>query len=450
VRRFWLAALVAACSTKAPPPAPPRTPAAPAPKDAAVETDDGRARALLDKLAAHDYAGAEASFDDQMRAALPADKLAAVWSQLEAQVGAFERVDAIDVKPSRDRHVAVAKATFAHAPLVFTITIDAAGKIGGFFVRPGDTADAWQSPPYAKQDAFTEEQVTIGSSPALPGTLTLPKGAAHVPVLVLVHGSGPNDRDETIGAQKPFKDLAWGLASRGIAVLRYDKRTHVSTAPVRTQHEEVDEAAHAAIALVRARPEIDPARVALLGHSQGGYLAPRIAKDDPAIRRLVILAGSTRPLEDSLVAQLQYMRTLKPGDASLGALIAEAERFKAAVESPSLKPDDQLKFPIGGVELPGSYFLDVRGYHPARVAAKLAIPILVLQGERDYQVTVDGDFAAWKAALAHDPRATLRTYPGLTHAFTPGGDPPSPADYQKPAHVDEQVIADVAAFLSAP
>jgi len=188
----------------------------------------------------------------------------------------------------------------------------------------------------------------------------------------------------------------------------------------------------------------------LLGHSQGGSLAPRIAKADPAIKRLVILAGATRPLEESIVAQFHYLASLQPNDAKVKDAVAAAEKFKAAAESPGLKPTDSVENPLGA-PVPGAYFLDVRGYHPEQVAAHLTIPILVLQGEHDYQVTVADDFAAWKKALAHDKRATLRTYPGLMHTFVRAGDgPPAPADYLKPGHVDEKVIDDIASFALAP
>jgi dipeptidyl aminopeptidase/acylaminoacyl peptidase len=340
-------------------------------------------------------------------------------------------------------HTALAKATFAAAPLVIRITFGADGRVSGLHVAPGDTAAGWTPPPYARPDTFEEREVMVGK---LPGTLTMPKGAKHVPVIVLVHGSGPNDRDETIGALKPFKDLAQGLGSRGIAVLRYEKRTHVDPTGVRTQKQEVDEAAHAAVALVAALPEIDPERVALLGHSQGGYLAPRIAHQDKAIKRLVILAGSTRSLENAMLAQVKYLATLSPGAASDDA-IKQVETFRDTVQDPKLSPDADVAVPFGS-KIPGAYFLEVRGYRPEWLAARLDIPVLVLQGERDYQVTVHEDFDVWKEALANVKTATLKTYPGLNHAFTHGEGPPSPADYQVAGHVDTAVIEDIATWLA--
>ncbi len=415
--------------------------------DATPKSFDDRARELVAKLASHDFAGVEQAFDDTMRAALPKEKLEATWLQIEKSAGAFGKLDSIEAQEKDGLHVMLCKAAFAHAPLVLRVVFDGQGRVTGLLVMPGDTAAAWQPPPYAKLDSFEERPVTVGASPALPGTLSVPKGAKSFPVVVLVHGSGPNDADETIGALKPFKDLAFGLASRGVAVLRYEKRTHASPAGVRTEKEEVDDAAHAAVALAHGTPGADPKRVVLLGHSQGGFLAPRIAKADPLIRAVVILAGSTRPLQDSLVAQAKYFVSLAPDNAEAQKFVEKAQRFKVAVEKKDLKADAMVETPFGN-SMPGEYFLAVRDYQAPRVAATLGIPMLVLQGERDYQVTVADDFAAWRSALGSRKNVTLRTYPALNHAFAAGSGPPSPAEYQNPAHVDEKVVGDIASWIN--
>ena len=134
---------------------------------------------------------------------------------------------------------------------------------------------------------------------------------------MLVHGSGPNDRDETLGPNKPFRDLAWGLADRGIAVLRYDKRTSVYGGKMAgnknlTVREETIDDALLAVKLLRGRPDIDPKRIFILGHSLGGMVAPRIGADDPSLAGLIILAGATRPLPDVAREQLEYIASLSP------------------------------------------------------------------------------------------------------------------------------------------
>jgi dienelactone hydrolase len=422
----------------------------PSPPPPAVSQDAASlARAFVEKVVAGDWDGVVATFDDTMRGALPKEKLAATWDAIVKRVGAFKSIDDIEVKPHDRLRIAVVKATFEHAPLVLRVVLDAQGRVAGFFIAPGDTASSWQPPSYANAGSFEERRVTIGDSPPLPGTWTTPKDAKAYPAVVLVHGSGPNDEDETIGALKVFKDLACGLASRGVAVLRYDKRTRVDPSGVRTQKDEAEDAAHAAVAFVAAQPDVDKRRVVLVGHSQGGYLAPRIAKSDPAIRGVVTLAGSTRPLQDSLVAQLRYIETLQPAEPKVQEAIAAAEHFKEEVESPTLRPDDPVELPLGSASaVTGAYFLDVRDYRPAKVASELSIPILVLQGERDYQVTVADDFSGWKTALARKKSATLKTYPALNHAFCAGSGPSTPEDYLKPGHVDEEVVVDIAAWVT--
>jgi dienelactone hydrolase len=437
--------LAVACGS----PAPTHTATAPPPtptvtkQEAPVQDDESRVRGFIAKLVANDWDGATALFDDTMRAALPKEKMAAIWHKLEESAGAFKTIDAVEITVKDPFHIGAAQASFERAPLLLRVVLDSQGRVSGFFVAPGDTAASWKPPTYANADAFTETRITVGT-PALPGTLTVPRNAKNYPAVVLVHGSGPNDEDETIGANKPFKDLAWGLASRGVAVLRYDKRTRVDPAGVRTQKEEVDDAAHAAVALLQKQPDVDPKRIVVLGHSQGAQLGPRIAKNDPAIKGLVLLAAPTRSWGDLVIAQLQFLKA-KPD------VILQAQHFKATIESPTLKAGDNVAFPLGdgsSTDIPGAYFLDMRGYHPEKVAATLTIPLLVLQGERDYQVSVTADFPAWKAALAQKKNATLKTYPALNHLFCPGDGPPSPDEYMKASHVDEKVIVDIADFAT--
>jgi dienelactone hydrolase len=291
--------------------------------------------------------------------------------------------------------------------------------------------------------------VQVGDAPALPGMLTVPKGPGPFAALVLVHGSGPNDEDESVGGVRVFRDLAYGLASRGVAVLRYVKRTRVAPAGVVTQKEEVIDGAHAAIDLLRRTPEIDAKRIYLLGHSQGGYLAPRIAAGDPGgLAGIVILAGPTRPLEDLLVEQLTYLSSLDPANASLAADLEASRKLVQVVRDPALRSDDDVALPDAG-SIKGAYFLDVRGYDPVAVAKSISCPLLVLQGERDYQVTMK-DFERWRTGLASKRGATLKTYPTLNHLFVSGSGKPSPAEYNAPGHVAEGVVDDIAGWVVAP
>jgi hypothetical protein len=268
---------------------------------------------------------------------------------------------------------------------------------------------------------------------------------------VLVHGSGPNDRDETVGANKPFRDLAWGLASKGVAVLRYEKRTkeHADTYKTKghgeltVKEETVDDAVSAA-AQLRATEGIDPKRVYVLGHSLGGMVTPRIAKADPQIAGLIILAGATRPLEDMIIEQTRYLMSLKgTPSADEAAKLAELESAVAKIKK--LTSAD-VASPAAILGAPPSYWLDLRQYDPPTVAQGLKLPMLILQGERDYQVTAV-DFDRWKSALGGRPAVTFKLYPTLNHLLIAGDGKSTPAEYEKAGHVAEAVVADIAEWI---
>jgi hypothetical protein len=298
---------------------------------------------------------------------------------------------------------------------------------------------------------FQEREVSFGLPDwQLPGTLAIPKQDGRSPAVVLVHGSGPQDRDETVGGMRMFRDLAEGLASRGIVALRYDKRTRVHAArvaadPKLTVRQETVDDAVAAAGFLAAQPEVDPKRMFVVGHSLGAYVAPRIAAHYKTLAGIVVMAGNTRPLEDLVVEQLQYVLPLQIPDAEKAKAAIDAVR-KQVAELKALEPGVGSKLVILG--MPAHYLVDLRGYDPAAEARKLGLPVLVLQGERDYQVTMQ-DFAAWRKALDGHKLATLKSYPSLNHLFVEGQGKSTPFEYQKPGHVAAAVIEDIAAWIQA-
>jgi len=309
----------------------------------------------------------------------------------------------------------------------------------------------YRPPAYVVPTSFHEQQVTVGASTewALPATLTLPTGTGPFPALVLVHGSGPNDRDETIGANKPFQDLAWGLASQGIAVLRYDKRTRVypgklAALPNLTVQEETIDDVLAAVALLRHTPQIEPHKIFVLGHSLGGMLVPRIGLADSGLAGLVVFAGATRPFEDEFVRQYEYLYGLDgqitpKEQAEIDDYKRQAARIKQLTPADA-NSKERLLFAAP------SYWLDLRGYFPPAVALKLKQPLLVLQGERDYNVTMDA-FHDWQRTLDKRANVTFKSYPKLDHLFLEGTGPASEADYARPRNIPPYVIDDIAAWI---
>ena len=406
-------------------------------------------------VAAHakgDFKAAMKDFDDAMKKASPADKMEEVWKQIVTQVGPFQKQVSTRQEKEGKYDVVYVTCQFEKTQLDVRVVFTAEKQITGYSIRPVKKKYDFKPPPYARADSFQESDVTVGSGEwALPGTLALPKGDGPFPAVVLVHGSGPHDRDETIGPNKPFRDLAWGLASQGIAVLRYEKRTKQHGAKVvkmndqlTIKEETVDDAVLAA-ALLRTRKEIDPKRIFILGHSLGGCVAPQIGQRDSELAGLILLAGNTRPLEDLILEQVSYILSLdgEPGKKEKEALENIQKQVQRA-KDPKLTPDTPAAdLPLG---VPAAYWLALRDYRPAETAAKFHRPMLVLQGERDYQVTMT-DFDGWKKVLESRKDVQLKSYADLNHLFMEGKGKSTPAEYDKAGHVAPEVVNDIATWI---
>jgi dienelactone hydrolase len=396
------------------------------------------ARKALDLLLGGKYAELSPLFTPDMQKSLPGPALAKLGEQIKS-FGALEKVDEPQIQKAGVNTIAVFPAQFEKQNINARFIVNQSGLVAGMFLLPGEAP--WQRPAYSKPDSFTERPVTVGSDEwKLPGILTVPKGAVPFPAVVLVHGTGPNGKDEAVGGTRVFRDLAEGLASRGIVVLRYDKRTFVYGAKIKglkdyTVHEETGEDAVRAAALVRQQKEVDPKRVYVLGHSLGGYVAPRIAEEDGQLAGLILLAANARPIEDLFLEQAEYA---KVPAKDMEGIRAAVKRVKA------LEPADADGPPI--FNMPVTYLLDLKGYDPVALARRLNLPMLILQGERDFQVKMT-DFGLWKSGLAARKDIVFHSYPALNHLFVAGEGKSTEAEYRKPGHVAPEVVDEIAKWL---
>lgn len=299
---------------------------------------------------------------------------------------------------------------------------------------------------------LVERAVNIPGPVPLPGTLTLPAGRGPFPALIIVHGSGAGDRDMTIGPVKPYRDIAWGLAERGVAVLRYDKRTKVApmwfAAKAFTVWDETVEDAVSALKVLRGQPEVNARKTLLVGHSLGGMLAPRIAAADGKLAGIILLAGATRAgLADQVDRQLAYIASISAGDSTTLAAVKAQQKMMAPriARIRALVPADSsnLQIILGA---PAKYFLDLNAYDPAVAMREIKLPLLILQGMRDYQVTPE-QMEDYLRALGPRTDVTIGRYEAMSHLFIAGKGVPSPNDYAVPGHVDPSVIADIAAWV---
>jgi dienelactone hydrolase len=406
---------------------------------------------FAEKFTTGDYAGAEAMFDATMKAAVNEAALKEIWNASVKRYGSFKKLGTTRTEKITGYDSFLIGLEFAKDAFNLRIVIDSKNAVAGMYFVPITKKVVYKAPSYVKVNSFKETNVVIGKGAwALHGTLTMPAGKGPFPAVVLVHGSGPNDRDETIGPNKVFRDLAWGLATQGIAVLRYEKRTkeHAARfAKIRNftvKAETVDDAV-AAAALLRNTKKINKNRIFIVGHSLGGMLAPRIAQADRKIKGMVILAGPTRPLEDLVLDQTKYIRSLSDTDTVISKQqVALMQKSISKIKSKSLTIKTSASELLG---LPASYWLDLRGYNPAALAAKINKPVLVLQGERDYQVKMV-DFKGWQKYLARNKKMALKSYSKLNHLFMEGtGKISTPSEYENENHVPVYVIKDIANWV---
>lgn len=417
------------------------TPSEWSPEDAELED---RTRAFLGLLQEGAFETAHGRFTPGAAEQISVERLERTWGGITDEFGGYLGVSGLEHGERNGNRVVAGTARFERGQLRAILSFAEAG-VAGFRLVPG--GGQWSPAGYVDQSAFTERALSL-STPvdcSLGATLTLPVGDSAVPGVVLVHGSGPNDRDETAGPTKLFKDLAWGLASRGVACLRYDKRTAACDIDLAdaTIDEVVTDDALTAVERLGEVDRVPDDSVVVVGHSIGGTLAPRVATRAGDLAGVVMLAALARPVTDALLQQNRYLaeRDGTVTDAEQDQL-DRVERLVEQIRTGDI-PDDEVAY-LGGDE----YWRTLREYDPVATAQGLSLPRLVLQGERDYQVTPEGDFARWQAALGGQASVTFRRYDRLNHLFMPGEGQPGPAEYLQPNNAPERVVEDIAAFVT--
>lgn len=340
-----------------------------------------------------------------------------------------------------------------------------AGIRGSFRLARGAPAPAGPPPPAAALP-YREEEVSVRNGEiVLAGTISLPKGAGPHPGVVLLSGSGPQDRNETVAGFEPFRVLADGLARRGLVVLRMDDRgVGRSTGSFASAGlEELVSDALAALVFLGKRPEVDPKRAGLLGHSEGGSVAAVAATRSGDVRFLVLLAAPAVRGEDLLLAQAEAIGRAEGAtepelerQASLerrlfacartgqGLSELRAEIEKEAIEQLEKLPPEIRKaisnpaeFAAAAAEgqigvVRSSWFRTFLDFDPAGAIGKVRCPVLALYGEKDLQVPADLNRRALLRALEQEenPRVEVKVLPEANHLFQKAGTG-SPSEYPK-------------------
>ncbi|WP_025145090.1 alpha/beta fold hydrolase [Pedobacter jeongneungensis] len=398
------------------------------------------------------FTGAHAFFDDTLKTKLPEESLKKLWSDIGNKFGKAESFDAIQSKAEGEFFAVTVEGKFAKGDQNFIIGFNKMQKIVGIFLAPSKKVTTYLKPAYVDTALYAEKSVYIGPpGKQLAAIITTPKNVKNFPMVVFVHGSGPGDMDETVGANKPFKDLAGGLASKGIGSVRYVKRTLIYpnefAGPYTVKEEVLDDEA-AAIAAAKTTVGADPKNVYVFGHSLGGMLAPKMATLSPDLAGIILAAAPARKLTDIIVDQNKYMFE-QANDTSavfkqqLANAIVEIDKSRISQLGTTIKPDSVI------LGLPAKYWADLNSYDQVAVAKTLSKPrIYVVQGGNDFQVSKT-DFDLWNEALSKKKNVTLKFYPDLNHLLSSQTGKGTMAQYQAAASVSDVLVNDLITWIKA-
>ncbi len=412
------------------------------------------AKDLFEKLNNGQFEDCIPLFSDKLKEAMPADKLKEAWETTVAQGSTFIEIEKTETEIKDEAEVVKLYLAYSAQGIIMQVPFDKEGRIIGLWFNYYNSEKS-NSSERTMPEGIEEKDIVVGEGEiALAGKLTATKGLKSKYAVVLVHGSGPQDMDETAFANKPFRDIAWGLAVEGIDVLRYNKRTFSypewfakpENAKLSVKEETIEDAVKAAKLLTDMGYE----KVYLLGHSLGGMLAPRIYFDSGELfSGIIIMAGSTRNLTEIIIDQNNNsISTLSPeqkqsAEATLNAELEKLEKIDTLTDQQLLS--EQV------LGMPGYYIKEMNSYDTADLAARINKPILVQQGEEDFQVFADIDYPLWQEALKGNEKASFKLYPGLTHFFTqaPAEQTKTVKDYQLSQELSPQVISDIVDFIKS-
>jgi dienelactone hydrolase len=416
------------------------------------QADVQATRKMLDGLRQGDASLIVQSLDETLTGQLSEEQLLAAWDAQAETLGAFQQAGEETVS-SQDGQVTVSiPCRHEKGSQNFVCTFNDGGKLIGIWLRNVDAPIAnnnWEIP-----DGVTETDVVLGEGTALElkGKLTMPMGDGPFPGVVLVQGSGSTDMDETIGSNKPFRDLAYGLSERGIAVLRYDKSAYahpeVFTGVAFTVDDEYTTTVKDAMAYLKGNTQIG--NIYLLGHSQGGMLAPYLMAECGGFAGGIILAGTPRTLWDLIYRQnLAAIGTLPESQQKTYLTQIEGEKQRAeALDRGEMTEAERKTATIFGI--PAGYLYHMDQIDAVALIKESGLPFMILQGDKDFQVDATVDFQAWQSGLgAENPDVSYRLYEGLNHLFmeSKGENQGTVAEYDAPGHIPKMVLDDIAAWV---
>lgn len=415
-----------------------------------AQATDSLSQKFLYAIDSQDYEKAVSYFNDDLKAEVPADKLQKQFEQLVKFNGEMVMRDKVVKTFYVPDDIVYRFVWFGEQGYRLWFKLDD-GKIAGLRLMKEAVTNDYTLPEYADMSKFKTKHVLIQSGNyGLPGEISIPENVDDYPVVIIIHGSGPNDRDAGMFGNRPYRDIAYGLASNGIACLRYDKSSwlfpvYLSNNEKFTAWEETGRDVCSVVAYLNDIEKISSERVFLMGHSFGGNQLPRIL-DSIEVAGGLMVAGNARPLQTLLYEQMEFLYG-KDGidDADKRRLATLQEQIDRLEDLRNVDPAEfEGLLPFG---LSPYYWKDIIVYDPVETIMSISEPVMLIQGEGDYQVSMK-DYKLFRKALKKRKLDYLAiSYPKVNHLLFENEGEPSSKEYERSEHVEATIIHDMVNWI---
>lgn len=407
-----------------------------------------KAKEIIGLFQQEKFDQAYSQMSDIMKRKIDVEQLQGIWDGLIMAYDTIQSLGEPVVSEKDTLTITVTPVNFNKMKLGLQLTFEPSQKVCGLYIVP--LTYPYQPADYVNTSRFYEVKKNVPDAEfPSEGVLTIPNGKKKFPLIIIVGGSGPTDKDLTMGSNKIYKDFAWGLAAKGIAVYRYNKRTvqfglELAKNKNLTVNEEYLLDLKLIVKMLSKKDEIDASQIYIMGHSEGGYLLPYFAKNLSGIKGFISLAGNYSKLAELIPKQISYLALQSKNIEEKTLILKEMSKALYARDRFTKdSPDDSLPFGLGT-----NYLLHLNENSPQKIGkALMKKKVFFLQGGRDYQVPPD-ELEFWKMTLAQSTEATFKMYPALNHIFLSGTGLSVPDEYEKPGNVSEEVINDIAAWIS--
>jgi dienelactone hydrolase len=372
------------------------------------------------------------------------------WAELIGTYGEYKSHRLVNLSTNAAGYFSSStEIQFAYLPFVLSLSFDSSWQV--MSIAFSQSHKIHVAPAYVNVEAFTEQTFKVKNEEyELSANLCLPNSEGKHPLVIIIGESGPTDRDGSYDINLPYKDIAWGLSSKGFASFRMDKRAVAHGIQMLfkrnnyesfTCREDYLDDLYKAIDTLVQMPSIDANSIYIIGHGQGGMLIPLICKEKPFVKGGVFLGVNQKRVQEMMIDQYQYLIKVTP--AKKAEFDLQIRRAKYSM-SKKLNPLTEHKYmPF---EVQATYWVWLNNYQHVKMAKKMKQPLFILQGERDYQVSTE-NYLLWQNSLKKKKNAQFLLYPKLNHLFEEGEGESTYSEYFTKKNIPNYVVYDIYNWL---